>query len=85
MRNLEFASVLEPANRAIRDKLAWACSVRGDGRPTAPTTLGSERVTNPYLRLSSPELLSAVRERVPCKEEGVAELFSAIRRLEGEL
>lgn len=81
VRNLEFAATLEPGNRAIADKLAWARACRAEGRPTVPTTLASERATNPFLRWSSPELRASVRERCPEAGDDDLAIFACTRRL----
>lgn len=84
VRNLEFALTLEPGNRAIADKLAWAKSRRAQGQPTVPTTLASERATNPFLRTSSPELRASIRARVPGAGEEDVEIFACTRKLKDE-
>lgn len=84
VRNLEFAATLEPHNRAIADKLAWARSRRADGQATVPTTLASERATNPFLRTASPELREAIRQRFPDVGEDDVSIFACTRRLKDE-
>lgn len=51
--NLRFAAWAEPASQAIAEKLAWACAERALGRATLPSTLASERATNPFLRAAN--------------------------------
>jgi hydroxyacylglutathione hydrolase len=81
VRNLEFAATLEPGNRAIADKLAWARSRRAEGQPTVPTTIASERATNPFLRTSSPELRESIRARFADAGEDDVRIFAYTRRL----
>jgi len=81
VRNLEFAATLEPANRAIADKLAWARACRSEGRATVPTTLASERATNPFLRTASAELRASIRNRCPEAAEDDLSVFACTRRL----
>lgn len=64
-KNLRFALTLEPGNAALREKHAWACEQTRLGRPTTPTTIGSEKATNPFLRWASPELRQHIAERFP--------------------
>ena len=82
VKNLEFAHMLEPSNQAIADKLAWAKARRAEGKPTVPTTIASERATNPFLRSDEP--------RAPCFRSGARarhsrrrrrQIFAATRRL----
>ena len=84
VRNLEFAQSLEPKNKAIADKLAWAQARRREGLPTVPSTIGSERTTNPFLRTRSQELRDSIQERFPGIEDDEVEVFAATRRLKDE-
>jgi hydroxyacylglutathione hydrolase len=81
-KNLRFAAMLEPSNRALQEKLARVHQLRRAGTPTVPTTLADERATNPFLRTDSPELAATVRARVPDlpPDDRVA-LFAAVRTL----
>jgi len=81
-KNLRFAAMLEPSNRALQEKLARVHQLRRTGTPTVPTTLADERATNPFLRTESPELAATVRARVPGlpPDDRVA-LFAAVRTL----
>lgn len=51
--NLRFAAWAEPENAAIAQKLAWALAERANGRETMPSTVASERATNPFLRAAA--------------------------------
>ncbi len=84
VKNLEFAYLLEPRNKAIADKLAWARARRREGQPTLPSTIGSERNTNPFLRSKNQELRAAIFERFPDLEDDEVEVFGATRRLKDE-
>jgi hydroxyacylglutathione hydrolase len=84
VKNLEFASALEPSNAAIADKLAWAKSRRAQGQATVPSTLASERATNPFLRTSSPELRDSVRKRIPSVGDDDVLIFGGTRKLKDD-
>lgn len=84
VRNLEFAQMLEPNNKAIADKLAWARARRAQGHPTVPTTISSELATNPFLRTSSVELRAAVRERIPSVDDDDLRIFAGTRKLKDD-
>jgi hydroxyacylglutathione hydrolase len=81
-KNLEFASTLEPGNRALQAKRAAVQALRRAGKPTVPSTIADEKATNPFLRTDSPELAASVRARVRDLPAGdrVA-LFAAVRGL----
>jgi hydroxyacylglutathione hydrolase len=80
-KNLEFALTLEPGNRALVDKLARVRTLRQQGRPTVPTSIGEERDTNPFLRTDSQELAASVRAQVPGTGPDEVALFAAVRAL----
>ncbi|EGD82473.1 hypothetical protein PTSG_03122 [Salpingoeca rosetta] len=50
VKNLTFARVVEPDNRAVQEKLAWAEEQRQAGQYTVPSTIGEEKAFNPFMR-----------------------------------
>jgi len=64
-KNLRFALTLEPRNETLRQKHAWAKAEAEKGGTTTPTTIDSEKATNPFLRWKSEELRATLRERYP--------------------
>lgn len=54
VKNLEFARVVEPDDKAIASRLEDARDVRAEGKPTVGSTIALERATNPFLRWASP-------------------------------
>jgi hydroxyacylglutathione hydrolase len=54
--NLRFAKHVEPSNAAVEKALELAKELRAEGRPTVPSTIGDELATNPFLRVTSPEI-----------------------------
>lgn len=46
-----FAHAAEPSNSAVEAKLKWAQEQRKAGRVTVPSTIGSEKETNPFVRV----------------------------------
>ncbi|MFP6665646.1 MAG: hydroxyacylglutathione hydrolase [Deltaproteobacteria bacterium] len=84
VKNLEFAAELEPKNKAIRDKLAWSRARRREGMPTVPSTLASERETNPFLRVGNSELRETLEHRCPGTPPDDASVFAAVRRLKDD-
>ncbi len=63
--NGRYAVVAEPDNAAARDALAEAQRLRGEGKPTLPTTIAAERATNPFLRAAT---ISELGERRAAKD-----------------
>ncbi len=75
-----FAQTAEPTNRARDERLAVVARLRAQGQPSVPSTLGSERACNPFLRSDQPEL----RQRL-ATERGVlapdrVQAFAALRQ-----
>jgi hydroxyacylglutathione hydrolase len=80
-KNLRFALTLEPANDALKNKHEWARTRGARGEYTTPTTIASEKETNPFLRWKSPELRSTLRERFPELPMTDVDVFGKTRAL----
>lgn len=81
-KNLRFAAMLEPGNRALAEKLEAVQALRRAGRPTVPSTIAEEKATNPFLRTGSAELAASVQSRVPgLPPDDPVALFAAVRAL----
>lgn len=60
LANLEFAIAAEPDNAALQKRLEYSRSLRRDGTPTVPSTIASEKATNPFLRWDADSLLASL-------------------------
>lgn len=80
-KNLRFALTLEPNNVALQQKHAWAVEQSRKRLPTVPTTLASEKATNPFLRWKSPELRATLRRQFPDLAEDDVSIFAKTRAL----
>jgi hydroxyacylglutathione hydrolase len=80
-KNLRFALTLEPDNRALREKHAWAKEQMSRGATTTPTTMASEKDTNPFLRWKSPELRATLKQRFPDLPMTDVDVFAKVRSL----
>ena len=58
--NLRFAAHVEPSNAAITKRRELAAELRKEGRATVPGTIADELATNPFLRVTSPEIRSTL-------------------------
>ena len=54
--NAAFALSVEPQNDALQTRSREIDSLRAAGRPTVPSTIGLEKLTNPFLRPTSEDL-----------------------------
>jgi hydroxyacylglutathione hydrolase len=77
--NLRFARAVEPANARLADRLAEALAVRGEGRPTLPSTLADELATNPFLRCTEAAVVAAAENRAGRRLGSPAEVFTVVR------
>jgi hydroxyacylglutathione hydrolase len=55
LANARFAAHVEPANRAVADRLARVRELRESSEITLPTTVAEERETNPFVRSTNVE------------------------------
>lgn len=63
--NLRFAWSVEPDNAALAQRIRDDWQIRASGGCTVPSTLETERATNPFLRPGSPSLMAAVAQAMP--------------------
>ncbi|MEO8601204.1 MAG: hydroxyacylglutathione hydrolase [bacterium] len=80
-KNLRFALTLEPHNAALQEKHAWSVTQTQGGGMTTPTTIGSEKATNPFLRWGSAELRAALKARFPDLPLDDVSVFAKTREL----
>lgn len=50
--NLSFATTVDPTNTRVIEKLAWAKQQVAKDQPTVPSTIGDEKMSNPFMRTS---------------------------------
>jgi len=80
-KNLRFALTLEPNNPELKQKHAWAVSQTQKGLPTTPTTIRSEKQTNPFLRWDSAALRQTLRRQFPDLPMDDVSVFATTRAL----
>lgn len=80
-KNLRFALTLEPDNVALREKHAWAVEQARLHHPTTPTTIVSEKATNPFFRWTSPELHATLHRQFPSLPLDNVSVFAKTRAL----
>jgi hydroxyacylglutathione hydrolase len=76
--NLPFALACEPDNPDIQRRIAETKFLRSANLPTVPFTIALEKVTNPYLRCTSPELIKTLLSRGLADTRELA-VFTALR------
>src|SRR5712675_464430 len=58
--NIRFARTIEPDNPVLIERAREVDKLRGESKPTIPSTLAQEKAANPFLRADLPELAKAV-------------------------
>jgi hydroxyacylglutathione hydrolase len=75
LSNAKFAVTVDPDSEALRERVAAIEAVLAAGGHTAPTTIGVERRTNPFLRPQDP----AIRRHLGMEAAEDWEVFGEIR------
>ncbi|QRI62708.1 hydroxyacylglutathione hydrolase [Shinella sp. PSBB067] len=75
LSNARFARTVDPENAALARRADEIEALRADGAFTAPTTIGIEKATNPFLRAGDP----AIRRHLGMERASDAEVFAEIR------
>jgi hydroxyacylglutathione hydrolase len=80
--NLRFAWTVEPDNEALAQRIRDTWKLRKNGDCSVPSTIASERASNPFLRHASATLRHHVREAMPDRPfASASEVFAATRAL----
>ncbi|HEY2346554.1 MAG TPA: hydroxyacylglutathione hydrolase [Xanthomonadaceae bacterium] len=80
LSNGDFASVVDPDNAALRERIAQARAARERGEPSLPSTIASELACNPFLRVETATVRAAVGRHEGASCDGRVETFAALRR-----
>jgi len=80
-KNLRFALTLEPGNEALKRKYEWTRETRAAGKFTIPSTIGEEKLINPFLRTDSAELRASLRKLDPSIPDDPVAIFARAREL----
>lgn len=79
LSNLRFASAVEPGNQDVRRALDEARSLREHDEPTLPSTVGRERLINPFLRCRTPSVRAAAERHAGAPLADAAAVFAQVR------
>ncbi|CAI8761325.1 hydroxyacylglutathione hydrolase GloB [Pseudomonas sp. IT-P100] len=79
LSNLRFAAAVEPANPHTAERLANVTAQREAGIITLPSTLGLEKLTNPFLRTGETSVKEKVDERNGAHNRAPSAVFAALR------
>ncbi|CAN7296264.1 hydroxyacylglutathione hydrolase [Ensifer sp. ENS07] len=76
LSNARFAVTVDPDNAELKARAAEIEEIRCDGGFTAPTTIGLEKRTNPFLRAADP----GIRAHLGLRDADDAAVFAEIRK-----
>ena len=79
LANLRFAQTVEPNNEAIAKRISQVESLRAANKPSLPSNLAIERLTNPFLRCNQTDVVTTIQQyQAGCGKEPLA-IFTAMR------
>ena len=78
--NGRFAVAAEPDNEARDRRLAEVDALREAGHPSLPSTIGSERACNPFLRIDQPALRRRIDGQLGRPAADRVEAFATLRQ-----
>lgn len=85
LSNLRFALAVEPANADLTQYEAQCQSLRQRGVPTLPSSIGTERSINPFLRSREASVRDAVQSRAGLGQQSTeVDVFAALRQWKNE-
>ncbi len=80
LANLAFAEAAEPGNPRLHSRIEQERGKLAKGRPTLPSSIGQELLTNPFLRCDQPGLAASAAQRLGRAASDETEVFTAIRQ-----
>lgn len=79
-KNLQFAHLVEPNNADILNRLNEVNRLRQANLPSLPSSLYQEKLTNPFLRCDSDELITNVEKFSNQKLVNTVDVFTCLRK-----
>ena len=79
LSNIRFAKAAEPGNKALVEFEQRATQAIERGQPTLPTEIGQEKATNPFLRVSEPEIVENASRHAGAALSDPVRVLAAIR------
>lgn len=79
LANLRFAQAVEPGNEDLADYARHAAALRQAGEPTLPSTIGTEKRINPFLRCRVDDVREAAERHTGRPLPTPAGVFAAVR------
>ncbi|CAN5407461.1 hydroxyacylglutathione hydrolase [soil metagenome] len=80
LANWRFAQEVEPDNAILLERIERENAKRAAGLATVPSSIGLERVTNPFLRCGEPAILACLKAVKRLDSEDPLAVFTALRQ-----
>jgi hydroxyacylglutathione hydrolase len=80
LSNIRFSKRCDPENVAIDAWMEKAETLRAQGKPTVPTTIGHEKALNPFLRVGEPSVYKTVVREFALGKIDRLQIFTVLRR-----
>lgn len=80
LKNLRFAQNVEPHNPDLLSRFKECEKLRSEDKPTVPSTLQLEKLTNPFLRCHIQTVVESVEKHYNKKFDDVIEVFAHLRQ-----
>ncbi len=77
--NLRFATVCEPENPAVQQRIAETLKLRESNMATVPFSIALEKATNPFLRCTQPGIVHLLQQH-GLKDSSELAVFTALRK-----
>jgi hydroxyacylglutathione hydrolase len=65
LNNLKFALTVDQNNSDLKERFHQVTVARSRNEATIPSTIGMEKLTNPFMRWDDPDLQSRVKSQDP--------------------
>jgi hydroxyacylglutathione hydrolase len=79
LANIDFARAVEPHNAELAARAAGDAEKRRHDRPTLPSTIAREKMTNPFLRCLQPAVIASADKYLGARTSDPVQVFAAIR------
>ncbi|WP_019140597.1 hydroxyacylglutathione hydrolase [Noviherbaspirillum massiliense] len=80
LSNLRFAHEVEPGNTALSQRIETEKAKRARGEPTVPSSIGLEKMTNPFLRYREPGIMDRLTSLGKLSQREPISSFAALRQ-----
>lgn len=81
LSNIKFAKFIDPDNKDLVKWMIEAENLRNMNQPTVPTSLGLEKLVNPFMRCDQGSIIQAAKQSVNHVIDSPVQVLAAIRKM----